>query len=155
MSSTDSTHHSRLRAGWEACWDRGDVDALDDLLAPDYVRHSNAGGDSQNREEFKASILAIREAFPDLHTTIDEIISEDDRMAVRWHSTGTHTGTFLEVPPTKRPVEVFGVTFSRFSGQQITEEWVTWDPRQLLSALGIIPLGDANGTNTAAKGGPQ
>jgi steroid delta-isomerase-like uncharacterized protein len=144
MPTARSARESRLRDAWAASWDRGEVAALDELLAPDYVRRSHASGNAQNREELKASILAVRGAFPDLKTTIDEIVAENDGMAIRWHSAGTHTGSFLGVPPTGRPVEVFGVTFTHFTGDTVAEEWVTWDPRQLLAALGIIALGDAD-----------
>jgi hypothetical protein len=38
-------------------------------------------------------------------------------------------------------VEVSGSTFARFEGDRVVEEFVTWDPRALLSALGIISVG--------------
>ena len=44
---------------------------------------------------------------------------------MRWRSTGTHTGTFLEVPPTERHVEVHGVTFARFRDDAVDSEWIT------------------------------
>ena len=65
-------------------------------------------------------------------------------MVIRWRSRGTHTETFLDVPPTGRAVEVVGVTFATFDGDRVTAEWVTWDPRQLLRALGIISIGEGN-----------
>lgn len=138
---TTSTRKQQVRAAWAASWGRGDVDALDELLDVNYRRHMASGGSPQSREEFKDSILASRQGFPDLNTTIEEMVEEDDRLAIRWRSTGTHTGTFQQVPPTGREVEVFGVTFAHFSGSTVTEEWVTWDPRQLLTALGIITVG--------------
>lgn len=119
---------------------RGDVDALDALLDAGYVRRAATGGSPQSRDEFKASIVSTRAAFPDLRTTIEEMVEEGDRVAIRWRSTGTHSGTFHDVPPTGREVEVFGVTFARFAGEHVVEEWVTWDPLQLMTALGIIPL---------------
>ena len=140
MPVREEARRARVHVAWEAVWDRGEVAALDDLLAPDYVRRSHSGSTAQDREEFAASVLAVRDAFPDLRTSIDDMLVDGDRVAVRWHSLGTHTGEFLGVPPTGRPVRVSGATFSRFAGERIVEEWVTWDPRQLLSALGIIPL---------------
>ncbi|QNJ93044.1 ester cyclase [Mycolicibacterium fluoranthenivorans] len=143
MSEKDSASEARrekIRAAWEAAWDRGEVDTLDGLLSPDYRRIS-AAGTSQGRGEFKASITATRSAFPDLLTIIDEMVVEGDRAAVRWHSTGSHEHSFLGVPATKRRVEVSGATFARFDGEQIVEEHITWDPRTLLTALGIIAVG--------------
>jgi predicted ester cyclase len=63
---------------------------------------------------------------------------------VRWHSTGNHRHSFLGVPATRREVTVSGATFARFEDDRIVEEYVTWDPRSLLSALGIISVGQDN-----------
>jgi len=139
---SESPRKRRVRSAWAASWDRGEVDALDELLAPGYRRSSPQATEAQDRAAFKRSILATREAFPDLTTAIEELVEEGDRMAIRWRSTGTHTATFLDVPPTGRSVEVSGVVFADFDGERIAAEWVTWDPRQLLSALGIISLGE-------------
>jgi steroid delta-isomerase-like uncharacterized protein len=133
----------RIEQAWEAAWDRGEVDALDALLSPGYRRISGAG-DGQSLAEFKASIVATRSAFPDLVTTVDEIVVEGDRAAICWHSTGSHERSFLGVPATKRQVTVSGATFAHFDGDLIAEEFVTWDPRALLTALGIITVGEDN-----------
>jgi steroid delta-isomerase-like uncharacterized protein len=137
---TSEAIRDRILHAWSAAWDQGDVDALDNLLSPDYHRVGNTG-DRQGLSAFKASITATRSAFPDLSTTIDEIVVEGDHAAVRWHSTGNHRHSFLGIPATKREVSVRGATFARFEGEQIVEEFVTWDPRALLSALGIISIG--------------
>lgn len=139
MSDNDS-RRKRINDAWVAAWDNGDVDALDSLLSVDYRRIS-ATGAAQSRDEFKASITATRSAFPDLLTVVDDVVVEGDRAAVRWHSTGNHEHSFLGVPATKRQVAVSGATFARFNGDSIVEEFVTWDPRTLLSALGIISVG--------------
>lgn len=142
---TTTSRKPRLRTAWSRAWDHGAVEALDELLSPDYQRRSATGGAAQSRAEFQRSITAVRTAFPDLRTVIDELLEEGDRVAVRWHSTGTHVGTFLEVPPTERRVQVHGVTFAHFREDTVESEWVTWDPRQLLTALGIISLDTAAG----------
>jgi steroid delta-isomerase-like uncharacterized protein len=139
-STINDQRRNRIRTAWEAAWDRGDVDALDDVLGADY-RRIGVGGDAQALTEFKASIIATRSAFPDLKTVVDDLLVEGDRVAIRWHSSGNHQHSFLGVPATKRPVAVSGATFGRFEGERIVEEHVTWDPRTLLSALGILAVG--------------
>lgn len=139
--TTSSARKDLLITAWERAWDDGDVDALDALLAPGYRRRTRSSENGQTRDELKASITTTRMAFPDLSTVIDDLLEEDERMAIRWHSTGHHTGNFLGVPPTRKSVTVTGVTFARYDGDIIVEEWVTWDPRELLTALGIIALG--------------
>jgi predicted ester cyclase len=125
---------------WAAAWGQGDVDALDELLSPGYLRHGR-GPHPQDLSAFKASIVSTRSAFPDLVTVIDDIVVEDDRAAIRWHSSGTHENSLLGVPATKRRVDAGGATFARFEGDRVVEEFVTWDPSALLSALGIIRVG--------------
>lgn len=139
MSDSDA-RRGLIGKAWAAAWGQGDVDALDALLSPAYLRH---GGDPhpQDLNAFKAAIVSTRAAFPDLVTTIDEVVVEGDRAAIRWHSSGTHVNSFLGVPATRRRVEVSGATFARFEGDRIVEEHVTWDPRALLSALGVIRVG--------------
>lgn len=139
MSNTDN-RRELIEKVWAAAWEQGDVEALDGLLSPDYLRHGGDGS-PQDLNAFKVSIASTRSAFPDLVTTIDDILLDGDGVAIRWHSSGTHENSFLGVPATKRRVDVSGATFSRFEGDRIVEEFVTWDPRALLSALGIIPVG--------------
>jgi steroid delta-isomerase-like uncharacterized protein len=139
--SDDDARRELITTAWSAAWDRGDVDALDALLSPDYRRRTGTGTGGQGLAEFKASITATRSAFPDLVTTIDEVVLDGDSAAVRWHSTGRHEHAFLGIPPTHRQVEVSGATFAHFRGDRVAEEFVTWDPRSLLAALGVLSVG--------------
>ncbi|GLU46158.1 ester cyclase [Nocardiopsis ansamitocini] len=134
------SRRTSIQRTWEKAWNHGEVDALDELHGPGYLRR-NAESHPLDLDAFKASILATRSAFPDLTTTVDEIVIEGDRAAIRWHSSGTHQGALLGVPATRRLVRVSGATFARFEDGRITEEVVTWDPRTLLTALGIISVG--------------
>ncbi len=140
MATADERRELIART-WAAAWDRGEVDVLDDLLSGNYRRRSTSTDEGQTLSEYKASIIAARSAFPDLTTRIDDIVIEGDRAAVRWHSAGRHDHPFLGVPATHRQVEVSGATFARFDADRVLEEFVTWDPRTLLTALGIISVG--------------
>jgi steroid delta-isomerase-like uncharacterized protein len=143
MSEADE-RRNLIADSWAAAWDRGDVDALDQLLSPEYRRRSSPNDEGLDLTAFKASIVSTRSAFPDLKTIVDDIVVEGDSAAVRWHSVGRHDHGFMGVPATHREVEVAGATFARFEGGKVVEEFVTWDPRALLSALGIISVGQDN-----------
>ncbi|HEY0890435.1 MAG TPA: ester cyclase [Nocardioides sp.] len=140
VTTVGGARRERIERAWAAAWDRGDVAALDELMAESYQRHGSAGP-AQDLAGLKASVTATRSAFPDLVTTIDEIVLAGDSAAIRWHSAGTHEGTLLGVPATRRRVEVSGATFAHFEDDRIVEEHVTWDPRALLTALGVISVG--------------
>ncbi len=123
---------------YRRAWNTGDVDALDLVMAPDYVRHSPSGMDSLT--DLKREIRESRLAFPDLVTTIDETLSNGEGLVIRWSSRGTHRGPYLGVPPTGRIGTSSGVTISRFEGTRVTEEHATWDPTDLLRSLGVSTL---------------
>ncbi|NKX51287.1 ester cyclase, partial [Arthrobacter deserti] len=108
-----------------------------------YVRVSKASGSEAGLAELQQEILAVREGFPDLTTTIDNFVTDGDTAAIFWTTKGTHTRPFLGVPPTNRPVETRGSNILTLRGGRIARETVTWDGSELLCSLGIRPLGDA------------
>jgi steroid delta-isomerase-like uncharacterized protein len=127
---------------WNGAWGDGDVAAFEQLLAPGYVRRSKSG--SEDYASLRKTIEAMHTAFPDSSTEILEIVEDGTKVAVHWQTTGTHTGEFMDVPATGRSIAVTGASFLRFDGDRLAEEWVVWDPRELLSALGIWHLGAGN-----------
>lgn len=127
---------------WNGAWGNGDFTAFEQLLAPGYVRRSKSG--SEDYAALRKTIEAMHAAFPDSRTDILEIIEDGPKVAVHWQTTGTHTGEFMDVPATGRSIAVTGASFLKFDGDKLAEEWVVWDPRELLSALGIWHLGAGN-----------
>jgi steroid delta-isomerase-like uncharacterized protein len=127
---------------WNGAWGDGDLAAFEQLLAPGYVRRSKSG--SEDYASLRKTIEAMHTAFPDSSTEILEIVEDGTKVAVHWQTTGTHTGEFMDVPATGRSIAVTGASFLRFDGDKLAEEWVVWDPRELLSALGIWHLGSGN-----------
>jgi steroid delta-isomerase-like uncharacterized protein len=135
---------SILRA-WQAAWGEGDVDDFEKILAPGYVRHTHAH--DKDVTALRQEIADSRAAFPDLKTEILVSVEQGDMVALRWRSYGTHTGSFMSVPPTGRKVEVVGASFCRFVDGLLAEEWVVWDPRELLSAMKIFSVPTANSSH--------
>lgn len=89
----------RVTKIWAAAWDRGEVDAPDGLLSPEYRRRRTPADEGLTLAEFKTAITTARSAFPDMTTTIDEMVDEGDRLAIRWHTAGRHEGPTMVCPP--------------------------------------------------------
>lgn len=123
---------------WRAAWGNGEVEAFERILAPGYVWHTKSG--DEDVEKLRQAINDSRAAFPDLVTEILQSVEQDDMVAIRWTSHGTHTGSFMGVPSTERTVTVYGASFCRFADGLLAEEWVVWDPRELLSAMSILTV---------------
>ncbi|MBT2523063.1 flavin reductase [Arthrobacter sp. ISL-28] len=125
---------------WLAAWNDGDLSALDSLMADDYTRTSKATGAVVDLAGLKAEIDGVRQAFPDLHTTIDDVVEGEDTVALFWTSAGTHSHEYLGVPATGLTVTTRGSNIVSLQDGKILKESVTWDGSELLAGLGILPL---------------
>ncbi len=105
---------------------RGDLDALDELMAPELA------------EEFKRRVGEIRGAFPDYAGTNVAQVAEGDRVANRFVFLGTHLGEFMGVAPTGRRVEFVGNSIDRVVEGRIVESWVEVDLLGVLQQLGAV-----------------
>jgi predicted ester cyclase len=79
------------------------------------------------------------DAFPDLHSTIEDIVAEGEKVAVRWAMAGTHKGVHRGIPPTNRRMTAWGIHIYRFSGAKITEIWERFDTLRTVQQLGEVP----------------
>lgn len=134
---------TKLAEVWEQIWDKGNVDILDAIVCEDYVRLRRGESAGSSLDQVKAEILDIRQAFPDLTTTVDAIVKEDNTFAVFWKSQGTFTEALNGVPPTGAQVETFGCNLLTIEDNKIKREEATWDASELLSDLGLQSLNSA------------
>jgi len=132
----------RLRTIWHEAWDRGDVDAFDELLAPDFTRITHGSTAPLTAEGYKDFILQIRRAFPDLVTSIDALVEDGETLAIFWSSAGTHREELDGVLPTNRYAKMYGSDLCTIVDGKISHELVTWDSNELRSFLGIATVGD-------------
>lgn len=117
--------------------DKGNLAVLDQLAAPDYVYHG-PGLELHGLEALKGLIAGFREAFPDLHATIDDMVAERNRVATRCTVTGTHKGELIGVKATGRQVAIPLIVISRFVRGKVAEDWEVYDVQGLLRQLGAV-----------------
>ena len=67
---------------------------VDELLIPDYVHHDPSLPPElqRGREAYKQVVSLFLTAFPDLKTTVDDVVAEGDKVACRWTFRGTQRG---------------------------------------------------------------
>ena len=122
----------------EEVWNKQDLDAVDDIYAPDVVIHGRPPDLPQGREGLKAYWGVFMRAFPDTHWTVEDQIAEGDKVVTRWTSTGTHTDELMGIPATGKEVSVTGIGIERIDGGQIVETWGEWDRLDMFQQLGVI-----------------
>jgi predicted ester cyclase len=119
---------------------QGNLDAADEIYAPNYVGHDPSNPqDIHGLEAAKQAAADYRKAFPDLQVTIEELIAEGDKVAARVRFCGTHQGELEGIAPTGRRVESTGIIISRIEAAKIAEDWANFDDLGLMRQLGAIP----------------
>jgi SnoaL-like polyketide cyclase len=76
---------------------------------------------------------------PDLLVTIEEMVAEGDKVAVRRTCEGTHRGELLGIPPTGKHVRVSGISIFCLTRGKIAEQWEQLDQLALMRQLGVLP----------------
>jgi steroid delta-isomerase-like uncharacterized protein len=120
-------------------FNEGNLDVADEVYSPTYVYHGGGSPEERTPEEVKRFVGLYRSAFPDLHTTVEDTISEGETVAYRWTARGTHEGELMGIAPTRREVEIIGITIARFADGKIVEEWNQFDQLGMLQQVGAIP----------------
>lgn len=101
----------------------GDLAALDDVLAPDFVDHSFAPGMPQNKEGLRYVVRRVRSAMPDLQVTVDIELRDGDFVVHHVHGHGTNTGSAFGHPPTGRRIVWAETHIYRTRGPFVVEHW--------------------------------
>jgi predicted ester cyclase len=113
---------------------------IDELYATDIVYHSSTGRDIRGIKDYKQQVSEFYSAFPDLHFTIDDMVAEGDKVAVRLTGIGTNKGAFMGIPPTNKKITVWEIQIDRFAGDKFAEGWSKYDTLGLMQQLGLIPM---------------
>jgi steroid delta-isomerase-like uncharacterized protein len=118
-----------------------DYDLLDELIAPDIVRHCQATPDVNIRSlaEFKEFLKGDAKVFPDSHITTEMLIAEGDKVAGYFTYSGTQKGAMGPFPATGKKADLNYLGILRIKDGKIAEMWVEWDNLAMLTQLGHFP----------------
>lgn len=116
-----------------------DIGLIDELYADDAVEHDPMG-DHRGHAAIRESFETVLDAFPDITATVEDIVAENDRVAMRVTLRGTHEGGFMGIDPTGKPFEVGNMVFTRVEDGKIAERWVQPDMLGMLQQLGVVEL---------------
>ena len=118
---------------------RGNIDAASQFAWEDVVEQVPLPGQGPGLDGLKDVIRGMRSAFPDIVFSIEEQVSEGEKVASRFEWTGTHQGDFFGVPATGRSVRVWGVVIDRLEQGRIKETRIIMDMLGLMMQLGAFP----------------
>jgi predicted ester cyclase len=117
-----------VRREQEELWNHtGDLDAAEELFV--------AG----QAEAAKREAADFRRGFPDVTSTIEDLVAEGDKVVARWRSRATHQGEYMDVPPTGNRIEFTGISIYRIEEGKIAASWNIEDQFGLMRQIGAVP----------------
>jgi steroid delta-isomerase-like uncharacterized protein len=134
-------HKATARRFYEA-WTSGDLDAYDEIIAPDAQDHDpqNPNAGTRGPEGAKHTAEMYRAAFSDTRFELDQQLADGDYVITRWTATGTNDGELMGMPATGKRVTITGISIDRFEGGKVAESWTNWDTLGMMQQLGAIPV---------------
>jgi steroid delta-isomerase-like uncharacterized protein len=118
----------------------GNLNALHEVFASTVVDRDPASDQGRGPEGFIHFFTGFRAAFPDLNIAVEQLVADDDNVAITYTITGTHQGDFLGVPATGRQIKARGVQIARFQNGLIVERWGSSDQLGILQQIGVNPI---------------
>ena len=127
----------------ERGFNHGDLDVVDELVAPDVVTHNPLILDAPTGpESVRGGIAMLRRSFPDFHAEILDLMAEGDRVAVFLQLNGTNEGDYRRGGATEKAASFRAFFIWRVADGRLAENWGVADRFALLQQLGIIPSDD-------------
>ena len=131
-----------FRRAIEDIWNKGNLDAAGEFFTSDVVVHHPIQREPfRGLEGFKQFPSMLRAGFPDVHVTIERLITDGDRIGARWIIRGTHNGTFplLPLPPTGKPVTIPVNEILHVRDGKLAELWLELNILSVAQQLGVLP----------------
>ena len=117
---------------------RGSFEAVDELLADDFVPHDwPYSGDG--KADLKAAIERVSQGLAEPDWTIEDMIAEGDRVVARVTAKARHVGPFMGIPATYRSYSIGEIHIFRIAEGKIAEHWHQYDGLSMMSQLGLLP----------------
>ncbi len=125
----------------EDAYNKGHIDALDEIVAPDFVRHQPPFPDIVGLEAYKQYVANTRSSYPDAQLKLGEYISQGGTTAAQWTFEGTQTGVSptTGAPGSGNRVSFTGLSLSRYEEGKQAEERAYGDWLSLMQQIGAIP----------------
>jgi predicted ester cyclase len=119
-------------------FDKGDMDAADELIHPDFVNHEAPPNNPQGPEGLKETVTWLRGLWGPMHAQIEDEICEGDNVVARVTVHGRHMGEFLGRAPTGKEYAVEHIHIWRLEDEKVIEHWSVRDDLGQALQLGLI-----------------
>lgn len=136
-----------LKRFYEEVYVHWHMEAADELLSPRFISHDWPPGIGSGPKAFRAYCEVFRKAVPDASYEVEDLVSEGDRVVVRWRMRGTYKAPFpgVDLPPSGQTVTLKGIAIYRVKEGKLMERWVVSDLYGLLKEAEQAAVGSFDG----------
>ena len=117
---------------------QGRPEAVDELVADGFVSHTWRSTDD-GRGDLKRAIARLSTVLADVRFTVEDVIAEDDRVAVRVTAEATQVGAFMGLPPSGKGYSIGEIHIFRVRDGRLAEHWHQYDQLGMMRQLGALP----------------
>lgn len=137
LNQIDKENVRRLH---ERIFNKRDLKAVDELVAPNFVDHDALQGFDPGPDGLRQMVRWLTSAFPDYQMTVDDVIADGDKVVLLISGSGTQQGEFMGIPATHKHFDNYRqVHILRFQNGRATEHWAVRDEAGLMRQLGVMP----------------
>ena len=129
-----------IRRLFEEVYNGGNMDILDEIVAPGVFNHTAVPEHQCGIEGFKHIVRWGRNLFPDGRYEIEDMRAEGDKVACRVTVSGTHQGELWNISPTGKQFSVEHIHWHRLAGGKLVERWAVRDDLGMMQQLGVISM---------------
>ena len=121
-------------------WNGRRLEVVNEIISPSHALHdNNTPGSSIGPEAYKRTVTRFLTGFPDLCFSIEDVVAEEEKLAVSWNFSGTHKGKYMGISATNTKVSVDGITIHHIVNGKIMDSYVSWDALGMMQQLGAVP----------------
>ncbi len=136
------TNKALIKRFTEEFFNQKKLETFDELVHPQVISHDPVISPTEDFATLREILgFAYPLAFPDIHSDINILVAEGDKVVARWTVTGTHKGEYFGIPPTGKSIKFTGITIYRIADGKIVEIWWSYDALGILQQIGVIPSG--------------
>jgi predicted ester cyclase len=127
-----------LKRMYDEVWNKGNLSIASELISPDYHHLDYKGPDG-----WKQIVTMQRNAFPDIHYTVDQVIGEGDWLAYKLTVQGTFNGKgeIWGVKPTGKIMKWQWWFFSQYKDGKLLSSTAAGDMLSFYQQVGASPVG--------------
>ena len=139
MNTTDS--RALVRRFVDEIFVRGRVEAIDELVAPDFVSHTFSFTDD-GRSKLKAATERVHASLSDVVFDVEDVLVDGEQAVVRLTASATPIGDFMGVPAAGKRYTIGEMHWFRLRDGKVVEHWHQHDALGLMKQLGAFPAPD-------------